>query len=151
MRYDKITSLVWFFFGGFIAIKGWNIGFGSFSNPGAGFIFVLSGILMCLLSVIVFCSAYAKGRRGEEKSISWKGIRWRKMVGFTISLLVFTYFFEKIGYILSFSLLLLYLFKGIEPQKWRIAIICTILSSLFIYIVFVVWLESQFPRGILPF
>jgi len=150
-RYDKITSLFWFCLGLFITLKSTRIGLGSVSDPGPGFIFFLSGILLCLLSAVVFIAAYRRNAEDEEKSISWKGIRWRKLTVFIISLLIYTYFYETIGFIISSLALMLYLFKGIEPQKWSTAIMSTILTSIATYAIFVLWLKCQLPRGILPF
>lgn len=150
-RYDKITSLFWFCLGLFITLRSIQIGLGSLSDPGPGFIFFLSGFLLCLLSVVVFLAAYRGKIEDEEKSISWRGIRWKKMMFFIISLLIYTYFFETIGFIVSSLLLMLYLFKGIEPQKWSIAIMSAILTSIATYAIFVLWLKCQLPRGILPF
>ena len=73
------------------------------------------------------------------------------MTFFIISLLIYTYFFETIGFIISSLLLMLFLFKGIEPQKWSAAILSTILTSIVTYTIFVLWLKCQLPRGILPF
>lgn len=150
-QYDKVISLFWFFFGLFITIKAANIGIGSLPNPGPGFTFFLGGIFICLLSVIVCIQAIHGERVGEIKSISWAGIRWGKIICLSISLICFVYVFEKIGYIISILLLMLYLFKGIEPQKWHTAIISTILTSVFVYLIFVLWLDCQLPKGILPF
>lgn len=148
---DKITSSLWFCFGLFITLKAIPIGLGSLSNPGPGFIFFWSGILLCFLSAIVFLQAYRKKTKEAGKSISWIGIRWKKMILFIIALLVYTYLFEKIGFILSILLLMIYLFKGIEPQKWSTAILSTALTGFIAYSLFVLWLKCQLPRGILPF
>jgi len=150
-RYDKITSSLWFCFGLFITLKAIPIGIGSLSNPGPGFIFFLSGILLCLFSVIVFLSAYRKKTGEAEKVTSWSGIRWGKILVFVLSLFIYTYLFEKIGFMGSSLLLMLYLFKGMEPQKWSTAVISTVLTSLVAYGIFVIWLRCQLPKGILPF
>ena len=68
-----------------------------------------------------------------------------------LSLLVFTYFFEKIGFVVSVLLLMVYLFKGIEYQRWSIAILGAVLTSLAAYVVFAIFLGCQLPRGLLPF
>jgi len=144
-RHHKITSLFWFLVGLYIAIKAYTFGIGSLSTPGPGFIFFLTGTFITILSIIVFI-----GERGEKKLISWEGIRWGKMLSVLISLLIYTYLFEKIGYMLSILFLMLFLFKGIEPQKWRTAITGATLTCVVVYFVFVFWLKCQFPRGILP-
>lgn len=150
-RFDKITSPFWFCLGLFITLEATRIGLGSVSDPGPGFIFFFGGILLSLLSVIVFVAAHRRNAKDEENSISWKGIRWGKLTVFIIALLIYTYFYEKIGFIVSSLVLMLYLFKGIEPQKWSTAIISAILTSIVTYAIFVLWLKCQLPRGILPF
>jgi hypothetical protein len=150
-RCDRITSLFWFIFGLYITISAYTFGIGSLSNPGPGFIFFLTGNFISILSIIVFVGAEISIKSGEIRPISWEGIRWGKMISVVISLVIYTYLFEKIGYMLSILFLMLYLFKGIEPQKWRTAITSTILTCVMVYVIFVLWLKCQFPRGLLPF
>lgn len=145
-RYDKITSSFWFLFGLYITINAYTFGIGSLSNPGPGFIFFLTGTFIAILSIIIFFK-----KKREKKLISWEGVRWGKMVSVVISLVIFTYLFERIGYMLSILFLMLYLFKGIEPQKWRTAITSAVLTCGLVYFVFIFWLKCQFPRGVLPF
>ena len=150
-RYDKITSFLWFCLGLYVAIKASFIGIGSMSNPGPGFIFLWGGMGLCFFSVIVFASVCFKKSGGRKKAILWKEIRWKKLILLILSLLVFTYFFEKIGFVISVLLLMVYLFKGIEYQKWSVAVVSAVLTSLLAYVVFAVFLGCQLPRGLLPF
>ncbi len=150
-RFDKITSLFWFLLGLYVAIKGYTFGIGSLSNPGPGFIFFLTGNFISILSIIVFIGAYLKIKSGQKSIISWEGIRWGKLISVVIALVLYAYLFEKVGYMLSILFLMLYLFQGIEPQKWRTAITGTLLTCASVYFIFVFWLKCQFPKGILPF
>jgi putative tricarboxylic transport membrane protein len=150
-RYDKITSSLWLCLGLYVTIKASFIGIGSMSNPGPGFIFLWGGMGLCFFSGVVFLSAYFEKSRGNGKAILWKEIRWKKIISLILSLLIFTYFFEKIGFIVSVLLLMVYLFKGIEYQRWSMAILSAVLTSLMAYIVFALFLGCQLPRGILPF
>ncbi len=52
---------------------------------------------------------------------------------------------DRLGFLASTSLLMLFLFKGIEPQRWGVAVLWTILTAGFSYLIFVVWLGCQFP------
>ncbi len=150
-RYDNITGLLWFSFGIFVAAKAYSLGLGNTSNPGPGFIFFWSGILLCILSILIFFTAYRKKTEKEGKSFLGVGIRWGKIFVYALSLILYTYFLEKLGFIVSTLILLFSLFKWIEPQKWSIAIISTIISCVFVYSVFVLWLGCQLPKGIMPF
>jgi uncharacterized BrkB/YihY/UPF0761 family membrane protein len=57
--------------------------------------------------------------------------------------------FPHLGFILSTVLLLLFLFKAVEPQKWSWAVLGAVISTLTAYGVFQLWLGTQLPRGFL--
>jgi len=54
-----------------------------------------------------------------------------------------------LGFILVNFLLLVVLFKAIEPQRWSVAIFSSALVTLVTWVFFAYWLEAQFPPGIL--
>jgi predicted neutral ceramidase superfamily lipid hydrolase len=57
--------------------------------------------------------------------------------------------FKSLGFIVSTFFLLLFLFKGIEPQKWKTALVLSLVTMVVCYMVFGLFLELQFPSGIL--
>jgi hypothetical protein len=64
------------------------------------------------------------------------------------ALLVYNFIFVYLGFILSTILLLLFLFKAIEPQKWSVAVAGALIASLAAYVLFARWLDVQLPVGI---
>jgi hypothetical protein len=44
-----------------------------------------------------------------------------------------------------------YMFKGLEPQSWRNALLLSAVTVTICYLVFGVFLELQFPPGVLSF
>jgi hypothetical protein len=74
-------------------------------------------------------------------------MHWAKGVYVILALLIYTLAFTHIGFVLSTILLLIFLFKAIEPEKWMIAIGGAILASLVCFVVFSLWLDVQLPRG----
>ena len=75
------------------------------------------------------------------------GMRWVKGIYVLLALLIYTFAFVHIGFVLSTILLLVFLFKAIEPERWTIAIGGAILASLVCFVVFSLWLDVQLPRG----
>ena len=57
--------------------------------------------------------------------------------------------FVPLGFILSTFLLLVFLFKAVEPQRWSVAILGSIITTVTAYGIFQVWLGSQLPAGLL--
>jgi len=56
---------------------------------------------------------------------------------------------EKLGYSLTTFLLFVLLLKGIQPQKWYLAMGVALLASLGSYALFQVGLQVELPRGFL--
>ena len=148
-RYDRFVSLFWLSMGLTIAFGGYKIGLGRLSNPGGGlFIFVL-GMGLSLLALLIFISVCGKeGRVTESVSKLWVGLKWRNPIYILISLMIYTFIIKQLGYLLSTTLLLVFLFNVIERQKWKVVLFGAIVSTLLSYFVFGVWLQIRFPRGI---
>ena len=81
----------------------------------------------------------------------WQGRRWQKTILILASLTVYTFLLEPLGYLATTLLLMVYLFKGIEPQKWGVAIFGALVSSGVTYVLFKTLLQIQLPSGIFHF
>lgn len=146
---DIISSLFWMIVGAGICYGGVDLELGTLHDPGSGFIFFWVGLIMVGLSLSIFIRALKeKGKAGEMRLI-WSEVQWKKIVSVLVALFLYGYFFQTLGFILSAALLLVFLFKAVEPQRWSVAILGAVVSSLVAYVVFQVWLGSQFPKGLL--
>ena len=132
-----------------ICYGGYDLELGTLRDPGSGFMFFWVGILMMGLSASVFIRALKMKGDGKKASILGKDIRWKKVLVVLAGLFLYAYVFTSLGFILTTGLLLLFLFKAIEPQKWSWAVLGAVVSTLAAYGVFQLWLGSQLPKGIL--
>ncbi len=146
---DIISALFWMIVGAGICYGGVDLELGTLHDPGSGFIFFWVGLIMVGLSLSIFIRALKeKGKAGEMRLI-WSEVQWKKIVSVLVALFLYGYFFQTLGFILSAALLLVFLFKAVEPQRWSVAILGAVVSSLVAYVVFQVWLGSQLPKGLL--
>ncbi len=148
-RQDILSSIFWMVVGIGVCYGGYDLELGTLHDPGSGFMFFWVGLIMVGLSVSVFVRALRISPNGEKKSLLGKDIRWKKILAVLAVLVLYAYAFSTLGFILTTALLLLFLFKAIEPQKWSWAVLGAIVSTLAAYGVFQLWLGSQLPRGIL--
>ena len=147
---DIISSLFWLAIGIGICYGAYNLELGTLSNPGSGFIFFWAGFIMSALSLAILIQAMRKkGIPGELRKVLWAEIRWRKIIVVLAALFLYAYIFTTLGFILSTILLLIFLFKAVEPQSWTKAILGAIISTFAAYGLFHLWLGSQLPRGLL--
>ena len=147
-RQDRYTSLIWGAFGLYVAFEGWRLQLGTIHQPKSGFIVFWAGMILFGLSMILFLKAVLT-KNGEEVKHLWKGRDWPKGAKVMAALFTYALVFRLAGFLISTFFLLLFLLKGLEPQRWGAAIVITIVTILLCYLVFVVLFESQFPAGIL--
>ncbi len=145
---DLFSSLFWMALGAGVCYGGYDLELGTLRDPGSGFLFFWLGIIVMGLSLIVFVQAVGKSEAVGIGGL-FAGVQWGKIVLVLIALSLYAYLFETLGFIPATILLLIFLFKAIEPQRWSIAVLGAVVSSLAAYVVFQVWLGSQLPKGLL--
>ena len=74
---------------------------------------------------------------------------WKKVVYTVAILFVAAFFFEKIGYLLTFFLLILLLMRVAGGQSWKMTLLVAFCSTLGAYLIFVLLLKQPLPRGLL--
>ena len=149
---DLVSSLVWFSMGLFIILGSLSLEIGTLNNPRSGLFPLIAGSLLSLFSLVILTQA-TLAKTSEKKSLSelFAGSHWRKVL-YTIGvLLIYSIMLNTIGFLVVTLLLLIFLFRGIEPQKWKIAIGLSILASVISYLLFDRALQLQLPRGFLGF
>ena len=146
---DIISSLFWMAMGIGVCYGGVDLELGTLHDPGSGFMFFWVGIIMIGLSLSILVRAMKRTAVAGELKVLWTEIRWKKIVSVLVALFLYAYAFSFLGFILSTVLLLIFLFKAVEPQRWSWAVLGAIISTLAAYGVFRLWLGSQLPRGLL--
>jgi len=144
---DRFTSLFWIAFGLYIAFEGFRLELGTFQNPGCGFLVFGAGTILFLLGGILFIQTFLV-KNEERRETLWRGVDWFKAVKVVVSLFIYAFVLKWLGFILSTFLLLIFLFQGLESQKWRVTIFFSVVSVAVCYVVFGILFEFQFPQGI---
>ena len=147
-----MSSLVWLILAICICIESSRLSFGSFHNPGPGFLPLLVGLILGIFSLIVFLQATLSGKPQESLPPWYPKERWRKLIWVLIALFSYAVCLETLGFLISTFLLLVFLFRyGMEPKRWVVAIGASAMASFSSYAVFELWLRTQLPRGIFGF
>ncbi len=148
--WERKTSLFWFAAGVFIAVKAYKLGLGNLSDPGPGFIFFGSGILLCIFSTMVFVGTFHSKEKIDKRSL-WVGLNWGNPILISIGLILYASLFNWLGFLITCFLLTLSLLKVIGHMRWLGSILNACFISLGAYFIFVVLLKCSLPKGILPF
>jgi len=147
-----INDIFWITLALIVCIGGLKLGFGTFQQPHAGFMPFLSGLLLGLLALVDLISGLLNQWREEKGDREiWSEINWAKIIITLAVLFIYTALFSVLGFIIGTILLLLFLFRLMEPRPWWIVFSASLVATGLFYVGFKIGLDSQLPRGLLGF
>ena len=147
-----INDLVWMGLALLVCWGGLKLGFGSFSQPQAGFMPFLTGMVLGLLALGDLVSGLTRQWKTEKGDPEiWAHIHWGKLLLTAGVLFLYTAFFTTVGFLIATIFLLLYLYRVMEPKPWKFVIFASLVTTFLFYMGFKIGLESQLPRGPLGF
>jgi hypothetical protein len=141
-----IAHGVWLVLALAVAAEAGRLGFGSFSRPGPGFLPFLAGAALATLALLALVQTALAKPAADPKS----GFRGADLIRIgTVAGVLFFYVFlwEVIGFLTATFLLLLFLFRCIEPLRWRTVFTAAGLTLAFTYLLFAVLLGARLPTG----
>jgi putative tricarboxylic transport membrane protein len=138
-------GLAWLAFGTFIAYQGYQLGLGEAREPGSGFAIFWLGLMTAAFSLSILYSALKEG--SEDLASLWAGTRWQKVLLIIVLLLVFGFLFDRIGFILCSLVLLLVLFRIVDPVPWPTALLVSFGATFGIWYSLNKLLLIQLPNG----
>ncbi len=145
-------SLVWVFLGVLICLGSVKLSLGNFRNPGPGFLPFITGAILTGLALVVFLQSRRTGQGDQErKPFLADKTKSLKAVLTLIGLLAYAVGMEYLGFLLSTTLFLAFLLGVVEPQKWYVVVLGSILSSVASYTLFEILLKSPLPKGFFEF
>ncbi len=147
---DQISSIFWLILGFIITYMSSRLGLGTLTHPGAGFLSFWCGIILSGLSLVVFF----QGRKTAPESAralgkSWTGVQWSKSLYVVLATLAYSLTFNYFGFLLSTTILLVFLFRVVGSGKWMPAVGRAESASFISFVLFGRWLDVQLPRGFL--
>jgi putative tricarboxylic transport membrane protein len=149
MERDKWSSLVWLGLGIIICIGSLQLSLGEVHHPGPGFLSFYAGLLMAGLALLVH---FQSRRASSAPKVKGKPLwthrqRGMKMVLTVLALLAYAAIMNYLGFLVSTFFFLVFLLKVIEPQRWSVALLGSLVASVAFYGVFELGLQSQMPKG----
>ena len=152
-KLDRYSGAFWFVVSVCVSIQAYRLGLGDIHNPGVGFFFFWSGVVMGLLSIILLAKAVLARSRGKEEPHErvFKGVKWVKVGMVLAATVIYGIVFEWLGFLLSTVLFMAFLLRSIEAKRWIVVAFVAITSSILAYVLFEVLLKSRLPKGLLGF
>ena len=148
-RADRISGVFWLVFSLVMAFESYGEGLGTLRQPGPGFLYFWTSIVLALMSLPVLIQGRAGWEKaGAEAPIFGKGGN-RKILLVLVSLILYASLMETLGFIPVTLLLFFFLLGRVERKGWVFTAFVSVVVTAASYLVFEVWLMSQLPRGLL--
>lgn len=148
---DRISGLFWLIFSLFFSYSAYKLGMGSLRQPGPGFFFFWTGIVVALLALSVIIKSFRKKAAEEEEGSLFGKSKVSKVFLVLLSLFLYALLMEWLGFAIVTLLLFLFLLGVIERKGWLFTVLVSLAVTGIAYLVFEAGLQSQLPKGLLEF
>jgi len=149
MRSDRLIPLLWAGVGLYIAHQGYRLELGTLGAPESGFFIFWVGLILAGLSLALFVQAL-RSARAVPPHAAWEWPRVQKGAKLIVALGLYAAVLTWMGFLASTFALLLFLFRGLGPQRWATALALATATTAVCYLLFGLFLGLQFPPGVLP-
>ena len=149
IKRDFFSSLFFALFSLYVCWQSFELGFGSFAKPGPGFISLLAGISLGLLSLIIFFGAVITQKATQDSARQI--IPWVPLMTTFGSLVGFTLLMKTLGFSLTTFLFIGILLRVVAKKGWILSLLASFGITLATYVIFELFLQSQLPEGFLGF
>ena len=148
---DLVSSIVWMALGGLFVVGALQQGLMMKGVPGPGFLPFFTGLALIFVSLFVLIPALGRKLVEAGSTIFPEPGSFRKVVSAVAALLIFGVALEYVGYLLTTFLFMFFVSRLMEPKRWWTTALLALSTSVLSYLLFVVLLEVQLPRGPLGF
>jgi putative tricarboxylic transport membrane protein len=149
-RSDRFSALFFFALAIFICQQSMGIGVGTLHRPGPGLMSFGAGAAIGLLSLAFLIQTFFSKKGPAEAEQDGGPGGTVRTVSICVSLFIYTIAVSWLGFVLSTLLFVLFLFRTVESESWWRSVMKAFLVTIANYLVFVVWLGVNLPRGFLP-
>ena len=149
VKADRISSVFWLAFAVFVSIESYRLGLGTLHQPGPGFLFFWTSIILGLMSLVILISAGRSKKSEESHILNVRKLGNKKIILVVISVFIYALLMETLGFIPVTLLFLLFLLGIVEKKGWLFTISTSVVATALAYLVFETWLKSQLPKGFL--
>ena len=146
---DTVSALFWFALALLVCYRATLLGLGSATDPGSGFIFFWSGLIMAFLSLMVIAdSLRTTSAEGQASSAT----NWPKISLVLTALVLYGLLLERLGFVPTTFVLLSFLLRiGGGEVKWPTALAVACAAVLSSFALFDLWLQIRLPKGMFGF
>ncbi len=148
---DQITAIVLLLFSAFVIEESSKMALYTEFAPSYGFFPFWLGILMAILSILLFVDARRRPDALDEKAPFPSREQFINVVLILASLGVYAFLMEIAGYVIDTLILATILLGVVERENWRTTLVVAVAITAALYVIFQILLGVNLPKSILGF
>ena len=143
VRRDIVVATVVLALGAAAAFESAKLPFGTVHSPGQGFFPAwISAVILLLAQLLLVQALTLRSSTAQEGPR-----RIEKVAALLFVLAIYTFLLDPLGYPLCTFLLVLFMLRVLDLQRWTVALSMAALTAVGTYVVFAIWLSVPLPRG----
>ena len=116
---------------------------GTVRNPGQGFFPWWTSVVIVLLAIVLLAQVLTSRSSTSQHTPG----RIAKVTALLLVLAAYTLLLDLLGYLICTFLLVLFMLRATDPQRWTVALGMAAITAVASYVVFAIWLSVPLPRG----
>jgi putative tricarboxylic transport membrane protein len=150
-RADQITGIITLIFSVAVMEGGRRMPPSNTFGPGAGFLPFWLGVILALLSILLFVNARRQADGTADRSPFPNKKSMLSIALTTGSLAAYNFLIEPLGFLVSTVLLSAFLLGVVERERWHVTALVAVANAIGLYIIFQVLLGVGLPKNALGF
>jgi putative tricarboxylic transport membrane protein len=143
IRRDAAVAAVTLAFGAAALYASGKLPFGTVRSPGQGFFPWWISVVILLLALLLLVQALTSRPSTCREAPG----RIAKVAALLVVLACYTFLLDPLGYPPCTFLLVLFMLRVTDPQRWAVALSLAAITAFGSYVVFAIWLSVPLPRG----
>jgi putative tricarboxylic transport membrane protein len=140
---DVVVGALALALGGAALFESAKLPLGTVRNPGQGFFPWWTSAVIVLLALVLLTQALISRPSTNQQAPG----RIAKVTALLLVLSAYTFLLDFLGYLLCTFLLVLFMLRVTDAQRWPVALSMALLTAVGSYVVFAIWLSVPLPRG----
>ena len=140
---DLVVAGLALAFGAVAIVESAKLPLGTVRNPGQGFFPWWTSVVIVLLAIVLLAQVLTSRSSTSQHTPG----RIAKVTALMLVLAAYTSLLDFLGYLICTFLLVLFMLRATDPQRWTVALSMALLAAMGSYLVFAIWLSVPLPRG----
>jgi hypothetical protein len=151
LDYNRLSAIFFLVVGILFSLYARSVEIGTWHQPGPGFLPFWAGLTLTIMSAALLLKSYSRNARIAHPPFFPERNSWKRVLATFLALFAYVLFLSPLGFALTTFFFLGFLLRFVLPQAWGRTLIIALLGSVIARVLFINFLETQLPKGVLGF